>query len=128
MGFFKLGTMTLGGLVKKPETLQYPAETKAPYSGQKGVVVNAKTDVCNLCGLCEKRCPANAIVVDRDKSTWSISHLSCIQCGYCISGCPKKALEMKGERPALAAKKEMEVIKIKLPKKTEEKKEAVNKG
>ena len=122
MGFFKLGTMTLKGLVKKPETLQYPAETKEPYTGQKGTVVNANPADCTLCTLCQKRCPTNAIEVDREKRKWVISHLNCIQCGYCIAGCPKKCLVMKGERPALVAKKGVETIKIPAPKKKPEEK------
>lgn len=117
MGFFKLGGMTLKGLVKKPETLRYPAESKTPYEGQKGTVVNAKPKDCTLCTLCAKRCPTNAIEVDRDKRFWAISHLNCIQCGYCIAGCPKKCLVMKGERPELAAKKVVEKIKIPAQKK-----------
>lgn len=119
MGFFKLGTMTLKGLVKKPETLQYPAETKEPYKDQKGTVINANPKDCTLCTLCAKRCPTNAIDVDREKRTWAISHLNCIQCGYCIAGCPKKCLVMKGERPELVAKKNVETIKIPAPKKKE---------
>lgn len=69
MGFFKLGTMTLGSLFKKPQTLKYPFETKEPYQGQKGFVVQAKPDTCNCCGICDKRCPANAIKVSRPEKT-----------------------------------------------------------
>ena len=112
MGFFKLGTMTVGSVFKKPETLKYPFETKEPYAKQKGVIVNAKPTECTLCGICEKRCPANAIKVDREKRTWAINHLWCIQCDYCEQGCPKKCLVMKGERPGITATKEDEVIKI----------------
>ena len=117
MGFFKLGTMTLGGMFKKPETLKYPFETKEPYEGQKGMVTHADKKACNLCGICEKRCPCNAIKVDRDKKTWSIERFQCIQCGYCIMGCPKKCLTMDGNKPEVVAKKKAEVVKIPLPDK-----------
>ena len=69
MGFFKLGTMTVGSVFKKPETLKYPFETKDPYEKQKGVIVNDKPKDCTLCGICQKRCPANAIKVDREART-----------------------------------------------------------
>ncbi|MCQ2741460.1 MAG: 4Fe-4S ferredoxin [Alphaproteobacteria bacterium] len=129
MGFFKLGTMTLGGMFKKPETLKYPFETKEPYAGQKGTIKQTGVTTCNLCGICEKRCPCRAIKVDRDKKTWSIEHFQCLQCGYCVMGCPKKCLVMDGAKPEVVAKKKAEVVKIKLPdkkpadKKVPEKKE-----
>lgn len=66
MGFFKLGTMTIGSIFKKKETLQYPIQTKEPYEGQKGTIKNARLEDCTLCGICEKRCPTHAITVDRD--------------------------------------------------------------
>ena len=72
MGSFKLGTMTLGGLFNKPETIQYPAQVKPAPAGLKGHVVN-NTDVCILCSLCAKRCPTHAITVDKKGRTWSIN-------------------------------------------------------
>ena len=80
MGSFKLGKMTLGGLFKKPETLMYPVETKTPPAGLKGHVVN-DVDRCILCGICQKRCPCAAIVVDKPARTWTIDRFRCVQCG-----------------------------------------------
>ena len=117
MGFFKLGTLTLSRLFKKPETLKYPFQTKEPYIGQKGFVVQAAPDTCNLCGICSKRCPAGAIVTDRDAKKWAINHLQCVQCGYCVSSCPKNCLTMDGHRPSIATKKHMDEVKINLPEK-----------
>ena len=56
MGSFKLGKMTLGGLFKQPETIQYPVQTKTPPPGLKGHVANDVAN-CILCGICQKRCP-----------------------------------------------------------------------
>lgn len=117
MGFFKLGSMTLGGMFKKPETLKYPFETKEPYAGQKGTIKQTGITTCNLCGICQKNCPCHAITVDREKKTWSIEHYQCIQCGYCVNSCPKKCLAMDGEKPEIIAKKIPEVVKIKLAEK-----------
>lgn len=69
MGILKLGTMTIGSVFKKPETLKYPFETKEPYEGQKGTVKHNDINTCNLCGICEKRCPCKAIKVSRDNKT-----------------------------------------------------------
>lgn len=121
MGFFKLGSMTIGSIFKKKETLQYPAQTKEPYPGQKGTIKNARVSDCTLCGVCEKKCPCKAISVDREQRKWSINHLLCIQCGYCTQSCPKKCLEMDGSRPGITAVKEDEVFDIPETPKKEEK-------
>lgn len=93
MGSFKLGAMTLGGLLKKPETIQYPAQTKPAPAGLKGhVVVN--TEICILCSICAKRCPTHAIEVDKKGRTWSINRFQCVQCGSCVRECPKQCLTM----------------------------------
>lgn len=117
MGFFKLGTMTIGSMFKKPETLRYPFEKKEPYEGQKGTVKHIDAEACNLCGVCEKRCPCHAIKVDREKKTWSVEHFQCIQCGYCVMGCPKKCLAMDKAKPDVVAEKVAEVVNIPLPDK-----------
>lgn len=67
MGFFKLGTMTLKSVFTKPQTLKYPFVQKDPYEQQKGCVVNSKPKDCTLCGICQKKCPCSAILVDREK-------------------------------------------------------------
>lgn len=117
MGFLKLGGMTFGGLFKKKETLKYPFESKEPYKGQKGTIKHIDQKLCNLCGICAKKCPCDAIVVDRAGKTWSINHLKCIQCQYCTQNCPKKCLEMSPDKPNVATSIELEVIKIDLPDK-----------
>jgi len=44
---------------------------------------------CTGCGLCEKNCPANAIVKSTD-SIYSIQTEDCIKCGSCLLACPEK--------------------------------------
>lgn len=44
---------------------------------------------CILCGLCARKCPSNAITVDRNEKTWSINRDECVQCGACIEACLK---------------------------------------
>ena len=94
MGSFKLGKMTLGSLFKKPETLLYPFETREAPAGLKGHISN-NTELCILCGICQKRCPADAIVVDKAARTWSIDRFRCVQCGSCARECPKHCLTME---------------------------------
>ena len=66
--------------------------------------VEVDIDTCVLCGLCAKKCPVNAIEVDRANKTWSINRDECIQCGACVSGCPKKCLKQDGSADAKTGK------------------------
>ena len=111
MGAFKLGTMTLSSLFKKPETVQYPLERKTPPAGLKGHIV-IDVNSCILCGICMKNCVTGTIQVDKDKREWSLNPFGCIQCGYCVSACPKHCLSMSPEYWAPASAKEAEVFQI----------------
>ena len=99
MGGFKLGKMTLGSLFKKPETVLYPVEKKEAPAGLKGHIVN-DVDVCILCGICQRRCPCAAIVVEKPNRKWTIDKFRCVQCGTCVLECPKHCLSMEPGWPA----------------------------
>ena len=119
MGSFKLGKMTLGGLFKKPETLMYPVETKTPPAGLKGHVVN-DVDRCILCGICQKRCPCAAIVVDKPARTWTSDRCRCGQCGSCVRECPKDCLTMEPTYTPPATSKHVDSFEVLETKKTAE--------
>ncbi len=93
MGGFKLGKMTLRSLFGKPETVRYPFEEPEHPAALRGCVRFDDSD-CIYCGICEKRCPTNAISVDKKSTTWSINHFECIQCESCVRECPKNCLSM----------------------------------
>jgi len=48
---------------------------------------------CNLCGICVKQCPTNAIKMENNKVT--VDQISCIGCGVCVPTCPKGAIDLK---------------------------------
>lgn len=104
MGSFRLGAMTLRSLFKKPETLLYPTQTKAPYAGQKGHVVN-EVSGCILCGMCQRVCPCHCITVDKAARTWGVQPFMCIQCGSCVASCPTSCLSMDPAPTAIATEK-----------------------
>ena len=111
MGFFKLGTMTLGSMFKKPETVLYPFEKKQAPEGLKGqIMLDAST--CILCGMCMRSCTTGAIEVDKAARTWAINHFQCIQCNYCVMQCPKKCLRMDPAYCAPSTTKSVEVIEV----------------
>jgi len=49
---------------------------------------------CIFCSLCAKRCPADAITVDRKGKTLTFAPLRCIVCEACMEGCAKDAIEL----------------------------------
>ena len=104
MGSFKLGGMTFGSLFKKPETVLYPFEQKPAPVGLKGHIVN-EVELCILCGICQKTCPAEAITVEKKERLWAIDPFLCVQCGACVRACPKDCLIMEPQSTAIATAK-----------------------
>ncbi|MFX1283683.1 MAG: hydrogenase iron-sulfur subunit [Promethearchaeota archaeon] len=52
-------------------------------------------ELCNSCGTCAKRCPYNAISVDKKKKTPAhVNPILCKGCGTCAADCPKDAITM----------------------------------
>jgi Formate hydrogenlyase subunit 6/NADH:ubiquinone oxidoreductase 23 kD subunit (chain I) len=51
-------------------------------------------NLCVYCTLCAKKCPQEAITVDRAEKTWKLDDEKCIGCGTCAGACPKKAIIM----------------------------------
>ena len=119
MGSFKLGKMTLRSLFNKPETIMYPTETRFAPAGLKGHVDNDIKN-CILCGICEKRCPSQAIKVSKADETWSIDYFRCVQCETCVIECPKNTLTMLPTYPSVSTEKN--VYTLKKPELTEEEK------
>lgn len=108
MGSFKLGKMTLRSLFGKPETVLYPMQTRPQPAGLKGHVAN-DVKTCILCGICEKRCPTGAIIVDKKGGSWSIDRFRCVQCGSCVRECPKACLTMEPDYAKPSASKGVDV-------------------
>lgn len=72
----------------------YPSRPPTFYAATRGPV-EIDASQCILCGLCAKKCPGDAIIVDREKRTWEIDRLKCIVCGLCVESCPKKCLVLR---------------------------------
>lgn len=49
---------------------------------------------CNLCGECFRRCPSNAIVLDKSEKTIGINLDECVFCTLCEAVCPVGAAKM----------------------------------
>ena len=46
---------------------------------------------CVYCTICAKKCPGEALTVDRAAKTWTLDEDKCVACGTCADVCPKKA-------------------------------------
>ena len=51
-------------------------------------------ETCVYCTLCAKKCPQEAIEVNRAEKIWKLDESKCVECGNCVSVCPKKSITM----------------------------------
>lgn len=93
MNILTFSRTALKNLFSKPATRPYPLQPRQYPERTRGHVDN-DMDLCILCGLCARKCPAGAIRVDRGAGTWSIDRFGCIQCSSCVESCPKHSLSM----------------------------------
>ena len=84
-------------LRKKPSTLRYPFFKRASFIDQRGKIV-IDLPKCIYCGICMRRCPANAIVTALKEKVWTMDHFRCVNCKACVELCPKKCLYMETEQ------------------------------
>jgi formate hydrogenlyase subunit 6/NADH:ubiquinone oxidoreductase subunit I len=94
---------------RKPVTSRYPFEPRKPVAGARGLVSFNK-ETCVHCGLCAKKCPTGALIVDRGNKKWSINRLRCISCGYCVEACPKKSLGLSTDYCAPTRTRDREIF------------------
>jgi len=111
MAVLKIGKVVLKSLFKKPATLMYPIVPREWQERTRGHI-EINVEDCILCGICSKKCPSNAITVDKGKRTWMIERMKCIQCGSCYENCPKKCLVMRPEYTAPDVSKTVDTFDI----------------
>jgi len=93
--FTYLGTI-LSNLLRGSVTRLYPFDRRPPIPGSRGKL-RIDPATCVYCGICVKRCPANALAVARDPKSWTLDPYRCILCGYCVEACPKKCLHFDAQ-------------------------------
>jgi len=111
MATFRITKLLLRSLFKKPATLMYPVIPREWQERTRGQVGINEAD-CIACGICQKKCPANAITVDRKKRTWTIERMQCIQCNSCVEACPKKCLVMENQYTEPGTEKVVDTFQI----------------
>jgi ech hydrogenase subunit F len=88
---FTLAKTVFKWLFSKPATLMYPVVPRDFFDKTRGHIDN-DIQKCILCGLCERRCPAQALKVSKEKKTWEIDYARCIICNFCVEVCPVRSL------------------------------------
>ena len=107
----KIVTKSLFG---EPATLMYPHRARAFVAGARGRIA-IEIDKCIFCGLCRKKCPTAALLVNKEKRSWEIDRLKCITCNACVEACPKKCLLMKARYAAAMTGHATETFKQETP-------------
>ncbi|MCX7922827.1 MAG: 4Fe-4S dicluster domain-containing protein [Clostridia bacterium] len=90
--FDMLGSV-LKNLVSRPATRKYPFEKREPLKDTRGQV-GINIDDCIFCSICSRKCPSDAINVNKAEKSWEINHFKCVMCGVCAEVCPKKCVDM----------------------------------
>lgn len=85
-------------LKKKPKPKPAAPAAAAPAASSCSVAPRgdgkpvSDPEKCVYCGLCARKCPAEAITVDRASKTWKLDGDKCLACGNCAAVCPKKCV------------------------------------
>ena len=102
---FPADGISLCGCAKSPKTYRESCEegigaamrVSIPMNNgfieAEGIVADIDLTNCNVCGLCYKRCPYNAIELDEDKNPRVLKAL-CKGCGLCAADCPKECISI----------------------------------
>ncbi len=61
----------------------------------KGGDIKIGRHVCNLCGICEKECPFEAITIDEKVS---VDFDKCTGCSICVEKCPQHVISMREDK------------------------------
>jgi len=99
MSLFRMSKTITGNLLRGPATRRYPRVRREPFANTRGRIA-IEIEKCIFCGLCQRRCPPQAITVVKDERTWAIRRLYCMTCNVCVEHCPVHCLSMAREYPA----------------------------
>lgn len=105
-------SVVLKNFINRPVTRLYPKSDREPFERTRGRIYFVD-DNCIYCGICQRKCPADAIKVDRPGTTWELDAFRCIICGECVSSCPKKCISLQNNRRhSSTEKKYLKITKL----------------
>lgn len=89
---FDMLSSILKNLTSKPATRLYPFEKREAFKDTRGKL-DIDIDACIFCGICSKKCPSDAIVVNKAEKSWEVDPFKCVMCSVCCDVCPKKCID-----------------------------------
>lgn len=110
MKIFVMAKKVLTSLCSRPATFRYPFVPKTYYKNTRGSIT-IDINKCIYCGMCQRKCPAQAITVIKADKQWEIDRLRCVSCGYCLEVCPVKCLSMENTYSASTQTRKEEVFR-----------------
>jgi formate hydrogenlyase subunit 6/NADH:ubiquinone oxidoreductase subunit I len=126
MAFFENTKTAIRMLLSRPATILYPGQPakKSPLSRGHVTIDESR---CISCGTCQRKCPSQAIVLNKEGKTWQIDRLRCVVCNSCVDTCPVKCLFMDTQYSSPVTARSFEIINITYvkPPNPEKKDEAV---
>jgi len=91
---YLIATLVAGYWIQRPF-----CKLLCPYSALLGVIslVSFKqrkidSNTCTYCSLCVKKCPTQAIVINKKAEIKTVSNYDCIQCNRCSDSCKNNAI------------------------------------
>lgn len=101
------GGVFLAGCAESPKDIKDSVTQASAAAARAGILmsqgkvtVEAITPVvidekCQVCGLCSRVCPFNAIITNKEMKKTDIIEAACAGCGTCGAECPYEALTMR---------------------------------
>jgi formate hydrogenlyase subunit 6/NADH:ubiquinone oxidoreductase subunit I len=111
MAFFEMAKIAIKTLAQRPATIRYPAQPAKKMDISRGHVTIDESR-CISCGLCQRVCPSQAIIVEKEAKTWQIDRLRCVVCRGCVDVCPVKCLFMDTQYTSPMVSREVVLIAI----------------
>jgi ech hydrogenase subunit F len=102
MWFLPFVKKIMSSLFSRPATYQYPKKPMPKAAEVRGQVL-IEIEKCIFCTICARKCPVDAIVVDRAGRKFDINRFQCVVCNECVLVCPKKCLIMSPELTGAAS-------------------------
>jgi heterodisulfide reductase subunit A len=101
------GGVFLAGCAESPKDIKDSVTQASAAAARAGILMaQGKVNVeaitprpipenCQLCGLCTRVCPYNAIIVDKEREQVEVIEAACAGCGTCGAECQFEALHMR---------------------------------
>jgi len=101
------GGVFLAGCAESPKDIKDSVTQASAAAARAGILmsqgkvtVEAITPVvisekCQVCGLCTRVCPFNAIIANKEMKKTEVIEAACAGCGTCGAECPYEALTMR---------------------------------